>query len=133
MRSLDDYLALPYRIVLVHDHDEEDGVEGWVAEVEELPGCMSQGSTPEEAVAGIRDAMAGWISVALEDEKAIPEPRADQSHSGRFLTRMPATLHAQIAQEAEWEGVSLNQFVVSALAGAVAWRHGDARHHARVG
>jgi hypothetical protein len=38
MRTLDEYLELPYSIVVVHDVDE-DGNNGWVAEVEELPDC----------------------------------------------------------------------------------------------
>lgn len=120
-RTLDEYLTLPYRIALVHDEDDE-GNAGWVAEVEELPGCLSQGATPEEAIENVLDAMKGWISVALEDEKEIPEPRALAGHSGRFLLRLPRTLHAELARQAEHEGVSLNTFVTSALAGAVGWR-----------
>jgi antitoxin HicB len=121
MKSVEDYLDLPYRIALVPDFDE-DGVSGWVAEIEELPGCISQGRTPDEAVDNVHDAMAGWISVALEDGREIPEPRAAQGYSGRFLLRVPATLHAELARQAENEGVSLNHFASSALAGAIGWR-----------
>ncbi len=74
---------LPYRITIVHDRDDE-GNKGFVAEVEELPGAISQGSSPEEAVASVYDAMAGWISVALEDGREIPEPR-DQSPTAAGL------------------------------------------------
>lgn len=66
MKTIEEYLRLPYRVILTHDRDEE-GNEGYVAEVEELPGVYSQGASPEEAVHGIREAMAGWLSVALED------------------------------------------------------------------
>lgn len=121
MKSVEEYLKLPYRIALTPDVDE-DGASGWVAEVDELPGCISQGRTAEEAVDNVRDAMAGWISVALDDGQPIPEPRAAQRYSGRFLLRVPATLHAELAQCAEREGVSINQFASSALAGAVGWR-----------
>ena len=72
-RTLDEYIQLPYRVILTHDRDA-DGNEGWVAEVAELPGCVSQGATPEEAAASIRDAMLGWISVGLADGQPIPEP-----------------------------------------------------------
>jgi antitoxin HicB len=120
-RTLDEYLDLPYRIALTRDSDEE-GNAGWVAEVEALPGCISQGETPEEAVANIRDAMEGWISVMLEDGKPIPEPR-DPAYSGRVLLRMPVTLHAELARSAEREGTSLNTFMTNALAGAVSWRN----------
>jgi predicted RNase H-like HicB family nuclease len=117
----DEYLALPYRIRLVPDH-WEDGTEGWFAEVEELPGCMSQGRTPDEAVERVRDAMAGWISVALEDGAAVPLPRGEDTHSGKFLVRLPRSLHAELAHKAEEEGVSLNQYVATTLAGAVGWQ-----------
>jgi predicted RNase H-like HicB family nuclease len=120
-RSLEEYLKLPYHIVLVSDEDEE-GNAGWVAEVSELPGCMSQGATPDEAIDHIRDAMEGWISVALEDGRDIPEPVEPTRFSGRFVVRLPRTLHAEVSRLAEEEGVSLNQFVSVALAGAVGWR-----------
>jgi hypothetical protein len=41
--------------------------------------------------------------------------------SGRLLLRMPAALHAELAQAAEREGVSLNQFITRALAGRIGW------------
>jgi predicted RNase H-like HicB family nuclease len=120
MRTLEEYMDLPYAIVVVHDVDE-DGNSGWVAEVEELPGAISQGRTPEEAVERVREAMRDWIVVALEDGVAIPEPRTTGDFSGRFLVRVPASLHADLVRNADREGVSLNQFVTGALAGAVGW------------
>jgi antitoxin HicB len=127
MKTIDDYLRLPYHVVLTFDQDE-DGNGGWVAAVEELPGTYSQGVTPNEAVEGVFDAMQGWISVALEDGREIPEPRAEPAYSGKFVVRMPVSLHASVAEEASREGVSLNQFVIAALAGAVGWRY-QAREH----
>jgi predicted RNase H-like HicB family nuclease len=117
-RTLDDYLALPYTIELVRD-EEDEGNAGYIAEVDELPGCLSQGATPEEAIRNIFDAMEGWLSVALEDGTPIPEPRAGKNYSGRFLLRIPQTLHAELAREADREGVSLNQFAATTLARAV--------------
>jgi antitoxin HicB len=123
--TTEDYLALPYRVTLIPDSDE-DGRAGWVAEIPDLPGCISQGDTPADAVERVRDAMAGWISVALGDGREIPPPRDedadDRAYSGRFLVRLPASLHAELARQAEREGVSLNQLVATALAGAVGWR-----------
>jgi len=113
-------MELPYAIVVVHDVDE-DGSGGWVAEVEELPGAISQGRTPQDAVERVRDAMRDWIAVALEDGVAIPEPRAASDFSGRFIVRVPSSLHMDLARTADREGVSLNQFVMGALAGAVGW------------
>jgi hypothetical protein len=42
--------------------------------------------------------------------------------SGRLLLRMPSTLHEDVARAAAAEGISLNQFICSTLAGAVEWR-----------
>jgi antitoxin HicB len=120
-RTIEEYLELPYTVEITYDRDA-DGNEGYVAEVRELPGCISQGSTIEEAAAHIRDAMQGWISVGLEDGKEIPVPRDPGAYSGRFLLRLPRGLHAELAREAEREGVSLNQYVTTTLAGAVGWR-----------
>ncbi len=121
MNAIEDFLSLPYHIVLIADGDD-DGRSGWVAEIPDLPGCISQGDSPDEAVDHVRKAMADWISVALEDGRDIPRPRRVERHSGRFVVRLPVSLHAQLARQADTDGVSLNQFVSSALAGAVAWR-----------
>ncbi len=123
--TAEEYLELPYHIALIRDR-WEDGAPGWFAEVEELPGCMSQGRTPDEAVTRVRDAMLGWISIALEDGKDVPPPRSEgrpeAQLSGRLLLRMPRGLHGQLAREASEERISLNQYVVSLLAGATAWK-----------
>jgi len=120
-RTLEEYLELPYHISLVHSRDD-DGHDGWVADIPELPGCISQGETPDEAVASVRDAMAGWISVALEDGREIPEPRTDVGYSGKLLLRMPPSLHATLAHQAECEGVSLNLLITTALAREAGYR-----------
>jgi predicted RNase H-like HicB family nuclease len=130
MKTIDEYLDLPYAFVVTRDVDEE-GRAGWVAEVEELPGCISQGGTPDEALENVRDAMRAWISVALDDGVEVSEPRAAADYSGRFLVRVPASPHADLARRASHEGVSLNQFVTGALAGAVGWRGGSPRGRRR--
>ncbi|NPV53166.1 MAG: hypothetical protein HPY71_06540 [Firmicutes bacterium] len=43
-------------------------------EIPELPGCISQGDTVDEALAMINDAKKGWLEIALEDGRAIPQP-----------------------------------------------------------
>ncbi|HKZ50719.1 MAG TPA: type II toxin-antitoxin system HicB family antitoxin [Dehalococcoidia bacterium] len=47
---------------------------GFVVSVPELPGCVSEGATFEEALAMIKDAMAGWLAVACKHADPIPEP-----------------------------------------------------------
>jgi antitoxin HicB len=120
LSSVEQYASLPYRLLLVRDSDEKG--KPWTASVEELPGCTSRGSTSEEALSGIREAMTSWITVALQEGREIPEPKSATSHSGRLLLRMPRTLHADLTRASEREGVSLNQFITDALASAVGWR-----------
>jgi antitoxin HicB len=47
---------------------------GYVAEVPELPGCMSDGETPEEALANAYDAAEAWLETARELERDVPVP-----------------------------------------------------------
>jgi len=52
---------------------ENDG-GGYLATVPDLPGCMSDGETPEEALKNVQDAIASWIEAAKEWKLDIPEP-----------------------------------------------------------
>ena len=108
--EVEKYLKLPYTIKLV---PEEDGT--YFVEVEELPGCMSAGDTAEEAVEMIHEAMEAWIESNIERGLKIPLPNATKEYSGKFLVRVPVSLHKRLAEQAKKEGVSLNQFVVSLL------------------
>ncbi|MEW6194202.1 MAG: type II toxin-antitoxin system HicB family antitoxin [Bacteroidota bacterium] len=49
----------------------------WVAECPSLPGCISQGTTKEEAVANIKEAITGYIEVLKEDNLPVPEETFD--------------------------------------------------------
>lgn len=68
--SLEHYMSLPYAILLIPD---EDGT--WVAEVPDLPGCITVGATQLEALQMIEDAKLTWISGRLESGDPIPEPK----------------------------------------------------------
>jgi len=116
-KTLEYYLGLPYTRELT---PEPEG--GWFVRIRELPGCMSQGDNPEEALRMIEDALRGWLEVSLEDGETIPEPRTEEEYSGKFVVRVPRSLHRQLVEEAEREGVSLNQLVNVALASAVAYQ-----------
>jgi antitoxin HicB len=59
--------------VLIEPLASEDG-GGFVATVPDLPGCMSDGDTPEEALANVRDAVVAWIEEAHALGRAVPEP-----------------------------------------------------------
>ena len=116
-RTVEDYLALPYHIEVVYDASGK--APGWFARVVELPGCMTQADSRQEVLAMIQEAMRTWIEVAVEDRQPIPEPLTDETYSGKFVVRVPRSLHRQLAEAAERDGVSLNAFVNVALARAV--------------
>lgn len=46
----------------------------------------------------------------------------DTERSGQLRVRLPRDLHAELAAEADRQGVSLNALIVAFLAGAVGWR-----------
>ena len=115
-KTIDDYLALPYTIELIRETTPEES--GWAARVVELPGCITQADTFEELGEMIEDAMRGWIEVSLEDGDPIPEPRYLDEYSGKFVARVPRSLHRDLVQSANRNGVSLNAFVNMALAQA---------------
>lgn len=64
------YMALPYSYTLIPDRE----FGGFTIKVNELPGCLSQGDTPDEAVARVREAMELWITCRLEDGLPVPVP-----------------------------------------------------------
>ena len=110
------YLNAPYVRMLIPD--PEDG--GYIAEVLELPGCITAGETPQEALRNLEEAMTGWIRASLDHDKPIPEPVGMKEYSGHFPLRMSTELHRAAALRAAQEGVSLNQWIVKAIAAEVA-------------
>ncbi|MEV2841092.1 toxin-antitoxin system HicB family antitoxin [Paenibacillus larvae] len=107
------YMALPYTIQIRPFKDESGSY--YFATVAELDGCQSHGNTVQEAYAMIQEAMSGYIEVKLEHGDPIPEPTGEDAYSGRFNVRIPKTLHRQLAENAEREGISLNQYVLYKL------------------
>jgi len=111
--TIKDYMALPYNIVFRRVNDESGAY--YFATVQELDGCMSDGETLEEAYANIQEAMEGWIETKLDAGLPVPEPLGTDKYSGKFVVRLPKSLHRRLAVEAEKEGVSLNQYTLYKL------------------
>jgi predicted RNase H-like HicB family nuclease len=112
--SSEKYLKQPYARRLVPD---ESG--GYVATIQEFPGCVAEGETPAEAVANLEAAAASWIDAALALGQSIPEPVQTHGYSGKVILRMPRGVHRQAAEMALTEGTSLNQLLVTAVASYV--------------
>lgn len=115
------YLNRPYRIVLTRE-GRGNGA-GWIASVEELPGCEARGMTVDEAALAAREAMEVWITEALESGRSIPAPRSPAANDhGPLQLDIPPSLHVALTRGAVREGMELRAFVTTALAAAVGWR-----------
>lgn len=111
VRSIEYFLDAVYPITI---YPAPEG--GYVAEIEDLPGCITEGETSEEAVKRIEEARRAWIEVQYEAGEEIPLPRTKNPYSGKFIVRLPKRLHQRLAEQANKEGVSLNQYVETMLA-----------------
>lgn len=94
---------------------------GYLFSIPDLPGCTSDGETIPEAVRHGKEAFQSWVSARLHDRLPVPEPsrreeRTLDGYSGRFVQRIPRSLHAELTARAEAEGVSLNSLVLALIA-----------------
>lgn len=113
MKDVKYYMELPYNYIVQHIKDESG--EYYYSKVLELDGCQSTGETFEEAYENLKEAMEGWIETKLEAGFDIPLPVGYENFSGKFIVRIPKSLHYKLSVEAEREGVSLNQYALYKL------------------
>ena len=112
MKTLEEYMKLPYKLEIIPDTEES----GYVASYPELPGCITCGETIASVVANAEDAKKEWLLAAIEEKIEIAEPESADSYSGQFKLRLPKTLHKTLAEDSKKEGVSMNQYCVYLLA-----------------
>ena len=91
---------------------EADG-GGFSIEYPDLPGCLSDGDTPEQALEHGRDAVKAYLLSCAKHGDPIPKPSAA---SGQWRQRVPRSLHARVVARARQEGVSLNTLVTAMIA-----------------
>ena len=111
MKTLNDYMKMPYRMEIIEDKNEG----GFVVSYPDLPGCITCGETIEAAVANAADAKKAWLEAAIEDGIIIQEPDNLEDYSGQFKLRMPRSLHRLLAEHSKREGISMNQYCVYLL------------------
>ena len=90
---------------------EADG-GGFAIEYPDLPGCLSDGSTPEEALKNGADAVRSYLRSCVKHGDPIPKPC---EASGQWRQRVPRSLHARLVAKARHEGVSLNTLVTAMI------------------
>ena len=106
-----------YPLVIRPLSAEEGG--GFLVEAPDLPGCMADGASVEEAIHEIKSAIESWLKTAEEFGDSIPRPSIAQNFSGQWRIRVPKSLHAALALCAKEEGVSLNTLAATLLAAGV--------------
>jgi antitoxin HicB len=110
-KPLQYYLDLEYPYTVVPD----DG--SYFIRFPDLPGCMTQVENAAEIAVMAEEIRTLWIEGEYEDGASIPEPSAPLSrYSGKFQVRIPKSLHRDLAEQAEHEGMSLNAWVNHLLA-----------------
>ncbi|MFT3820134.1 MAG: toxin-antitoxin system HicB family antitoxin [Rubrivivax sp.] len=93
----------------------EDG-DGFLISFPDFAECISDGETVEDAIANGRDALKATIAALKAKRLAVPAPNSGGVASGKFVARVPKTVHAQLATRARAEGVSLNTLVLTFIA-----------------
>jgi antitoxin HicB len=107
---------IEYRFTVRPMTSDEGG--GYLIEFPDLPGCMSDGETVEEAIANGAEAKRDWIAAMRTAGRALPPPTVDatEAYSGKWVVRTPKSLHRGLAERAREEGVSLNTLTIAILA-----------------
>src|SRR5262249_45755652 len=121
-----DYLRMPYGRVVV---PEADGT--FRAEIIEFPGCIAVGDNAAEALATLEEVAVSWLEATLDRGQRVPEPIENSGFSGKLVVRLPRSLHKKAAYQAERDGVSLNNFIVSSIAQQVGDRSSTSLHFVR--
>jgi antitoxin HicB len=109
--KVDKTLIHSYRFT-IRPLSEEDG-GGFAIEYPDLPGCISDGNTPEEAFQNGSDAVKSYLLSCEKHGDPIPKPR---EASGQWRQRAPRSLHARLVARARQEGISLNTLVTAMIA-----------------
>lgn len=106
----------------IRELSEDDG-GGYLVAYPDLPGCMSDGDTIEEARHNASQALGDWLAARKKMGKAIPPPSPVvdlHEYSGKYMQRLPKSTHAQLARRAELEGISMNQLAATYIASGLA-------------
>jgi antitoxin HicB len=109
MKKLIDY---PFEIKLL---SHEDG-GGFLISYPDFAECISDGETVSEAIANGADALQATIAALRANKLPVPQPGSGGVASGKFIARVPKTIHAQLTMRAKSEGVSLNALVLTFIA-----------------
>ena len=103
---------------------EEGG--GFLISYPDFSECLSDGQTVDEALKNGRDALKATIAALKANDLPVPAPNGGGIASGKFVARVPKTVHAQLTTRAKSEGVSLNTLVLTFIAQGLGRKEGRA-------
>lgn len=109
--KIDAKLIRSYSFTLRPLLEEEGG--GFLIEYPDLPGCLADDETPEEALRNGNEAVKAYLLSCVKHGDAIP--KATEA-SGQWRQRVPRSLHGRLVARAKQEGVSLNTLVTAMIA-----------------
>lgn len=69
-----------YKVIITYDPE----YQGYVVDVPELYGCMSQGKTMDEAMANVKEAIGLWLESEREDGKEYKENKLGDMFIGEL-------------------------------------------------
>ena len=103
---------------------EEGG--GFLISYPDFSDCISDGETVEEALVNGKDALKATVAALKGKNLPVPGPNSGGIASGKFVARVPKSVHAQLTTRAKAEGVSLNTLVVAFIAQGLGRKEGRA-------
>ena len=99
---------------------------GFLISYPDFSDCISDVETVEEALKNGQDALKATIAAFKAKALPVPAPNSGGIASGKFVARVPKTIHAQLTTRAKTEGVSLNTLVLAFIAQGLGRKEGRA-------
>lgn len=99
---------------------------GFLISYPDFSECISDGETVEAALKNGRDALKATLAALKAKGLPVPAPNGGTVASGKFVARVPKTVHAQLTTRAKAEGVSLNTLVLTFIAQGLGRNEGRA-------
>ncbi len=107
------YLNLPWSYTI--EKCEEDGDSYYLMRINELPGCMTDGKTLEEAAEQIHEALEGYLLGMMDANNPIPTPVSREKFKGKIALRTSSDKHYRLAKVAQRYGKSVNKLIEEAI------------------
>ena len=89
---------------------------GFLISYPDFSDCFLDGDTVEEALSNGQDALTATVDALKARALPVPAPNSGGVASGKFIARVPRTVHARLASRAKAEGVSVNALVLTFIA-----------------